>query len=112
VLQRPAMQAVEHVVLFDTSASQVGEHRQYGLSLLESFLKSLPGDDRVTVMAIDVQAVPMTSGGVSPADALASGVAALKLRFPAGSTNMAAGLNAALEHLTAGTPASVLYIGD
>ncbi len=112
--QQPAATQVDHVILFDTSASQVGEHRQYGLAVVENFLKSLPADDRVTLYAVDVAAVRMSDSHVSPAKALSNGVASLRSRFPAGSTNMVAGLTSALDQLSGQQTAlgSVLYIGD
>ncbi|MBX3440417.1 MAG: hypothetical protein KF861_23205, partial [Planctomycetaceae bacterium] len=111
-LQAPAAGQLEHVVLFDTSASQVGEHRQYGLQFLESYLKSLPAADRVALFAVDVDAVSLTQGAVAPAKALTSGMPALQSRFPAGSTNMMVALQAAIKQLSGRVPASVLYIGD
>ncbi len=103
---------VQHVVLFDTSASQIGEHRAHALTVVEAFLQSLPAGDRVALFALDVQAVPMTEGTVTAKTALTSGLTALRSRFPAGSTDISAGLKAALAQLDAQSAASVLYIGD
>ncbi len=113
-LRQASAKQVDHVILFDTSASQVGEHRQYGLSVVENFLKSLPAGDRVTLFAVDVAAVRMSDRHVSPANALSAGVAALKSRFPAGSTNMVVALTSALDQLSGQqtAPGSVLYVGD
>ncbi|MCA9025869.1 MAG: VWA domain-containing protein [Planctomycetaceae bacterium] len=111
VPQTPIAQ-VEHVILFDTSASQIGEHRAHALTVVEAFLKSLPADDRVALYALDVQAVPLTEGFVSVSTTLDSGWSALKARFPAGSTDMAAGLTAAISLLDTSSAGSVLYIGD
>ncbi|MGE3999337.1 MAG: hypothetical protein AB7I48_03910, partial [Planctomycetaceae bacterium] len=111
-LLRPAAAQVDHVILFDTSASQVGEHRQHALAVVDGFLKALPAGDRVSLFAVDVEAVPMTDGSVAPAAALSKGMPVLRSRFPAGSTNIVAALNAALERLSAGTSESILYIGD
>src|SRR5690606_28593328 len=47
--------AVRHlVILVDTSASQVGEHRRQTLEVVESLLSLLPAEDRVTLFAVDV----------------------------------------------------------
>ena len=111
-LSQPSSAPVEHVVLFDTSASQIGEHRTHALTVLEVFLQSLPSSDRVALFALDVQAVPMTEGGVSAEVALSKGLDALKNRFPAGSTDMATGLSSALQQFGTSGNGSVLYIGD
>ena len=101
-----------HVVLMDTSASQVGAHRTHAIAVLDSFLKSLPESDRVTVFAVDVTAVQLTKTGVSPADAHRLALLALKSRLPAGSTDMLAGLRAAQEILNASKSAAITYLGD
>ena len=50
-----------HVVLIDTSASQFGEHRTQSFALLQAFLRGLPSDDRVSLFAVDVQALRLTA---------------------------------------------------
>ncbi|MFO0917830.1 MAG: hypothetical protein U0872_05880 [Planctomycetaceae bacterium] len=51
----------EHVILVDTSASQVGEHRLHAQRVVEGLLSGLPREDRVRLFAIDVQAEPLTA---------------------------------------------------
>lgn len=104
--------AHHHVVLVDTSASQVGEYRRQALEVLDSLLASLPAVDRVSVMALDVGVAPLTTGFQTPADARTHVKTALQQRFPAGATNLLAGLQAAQTQLPADQDASIIYLGD
>jgi len=102
----------DHVVLIDTSASQVGEFRAQGFNVLRELLTALPANDRVAVYAVDLMAEPVTKGLVSPRDALATAMPQLEQRFPAGSTDMIAAIRTALEILKAPRQTSIVYIGD
>lgn len=92
-LTTPA-QPHDHVVLVDTSASQVGEYRRQTLAVVDSLLTSLPATDRVAVVAIDLASTPLTTGWMEPAAAKALALPALQQRFPAGATNLLAALTA------------------
>lgn len=103
------------VVLFDTSASQTGEYRTTALAALRSCLNELNAQDRVQVMAVDLQARPLNAE-LAPADSrdVAQALQALEAQSPLGSTDMQAALNAAAQTL-ASSPANervVLYLGD
>ena len=63
--QAPAA-ARDIVVLFNTSASQVGQDRAKAFDGLKSFLASLPAGDRVRLIAVDLNAIPLTEGFVAP----------------------------------------------
>ncbi len=103
----------QHVVMIDTSASQVGEHRQQAFAVLESFLAALPDQDRVHLIAVDVTAKSMHEGFVTPQGGpIQTALTALKQRAPLGATNLLRGLHAALESLGNDNPGSVVYIGD
>lgn len=104
--------SVDHVVLIDTSASQVGEHRKMGLQALTSFLQNLPEGHRATVVAVDITAVPMMDGFATAQKASETALSRLNERFPAGSTNMGAGLKAASELLKSSQNGSITFIGD
>ena len=103
----------DHVLLCDTSASQVGEHRRQALAVAKAFLESLPADHRVAIYAVDLQTHPLSDGFV-PAQGADSALAMEKLnrRLPLGATNLALALNRALEDLEDGPATSILYIGD
>ncbi|MCA9088707.1 MAG: VWA domain-containing protein [Planctomycetaceae bacterium] len=103
---------MSYVVLMDTSASQVGEHREQAFLVLEAFLKALPKQDRVAVVAVDVQTVAMTNGLQSPEVALEAALPALDARFPAGSSDLLAGIKAAQALLAQQQHAGIVYIGD
>lgn len=109
---RRAAESRQHVVLIDTSASQVGAHRKHGLEVLESFLSALPASDRVTVFAVDVKPVRISDSQVSPQAALKAAMPVLNGRVPAGSTDMLAGLMAAQSELPTSASASITYLGD
>ena len=105
--------ARDHVILIDTSASQVGEHRQHGLAVLTSMLTSLPETDRVRLFAVDVQAESLDEGFNSPrSDAVRASLDSLQSRVPLGATNMRAVLESALRAAPADRPTDITYIGD
>lgn len=110
----PAITMIRHhVVLIDTSASQFGEHRIQGQSLLQAFLRALPSGDQVCIHAVDVQATPLTKGFVAPdSDAIREAVTALQERAPLGATNFQTALDAATAAMPKEVVGSVLYIGD
>lgn len=103
----------DHVLLFDTSASQVGEHRRQALAVAKTFLDSLPADHRVAIYAVDLQTQPLTESFV-PVRGAESALAIQKLhrRLPLGATNLGQALNRAIESLNDGATSSILYIGD
>jgi hypothetical protein len=91
-----AHHASDVVVLFDTSASQVGKFREQGLAALETMLSKLGADDRVHLIALDIDAVPITRAFGTPAShTIKDGLAQLRRRVPLGATDMIAGLEAA-----------------
>ena len=110
----PAVKTTRHhVVLMDTSASQFGEHRVQGFKLLQAFLRGLPSDDRVSLFAVDVQAVRLTPEFVpANSDAVRAAIATLQQRAPLGATNFQTAVDAAVGVLPSGQAATVLYIGD
>ena len=82
-----AAAARDVVVLFNTSAGQTGDYRAKGIEALKSLLAALPASDHVQLMAVDLNAVPLTKNFVAPAskemaDALAALAARPRLRAP------------------------------
>lgn len=105
--------AHDHIIFFDTSASQVGAHRQHGLAVLDALLRSLPVDARVRLYSIDVGAEPLTSEfAAAKSDIVRDGRAALDGRIPLGATNMEAVARTALAAKDAEHTCSIIYIGD
>ncbi len=100
------------VILMDTSASQVGQHREHGLQVLDSLLSSLPANLPVSLFAVDIQAIPLTKPNVTPQVVRETALPKLRQRFPAGSTDMRLALTSALGPLEGSQTAAVIYIGD
>jgi tetratricopeptide (TPR) repeat protein len=107
--------ASDVVVLFDTSASQTGQYRADALASLKALLAGLKAEDRVQLIAVDVNTVPMTEGFVKPAgNEIAAALQKLEQRVPLGATDMEKALQSAAGAFDAeGTrPKAAVYIGD
>lgn len=103
----------KHVVLIDTSASQTGVHRTQALSVLKSFLATLPKTESVRLFAVDLKAASLNKGFASPnGSEVAAAMKSLRLRFPAGATDMQVALSTALSALKDVKNGSIVYIGD
>jgi len=101
------------VILFDTSASQAGPYRADALTALNSMLKSLSPNDRVMLMAVDMNAVPMTAKFANPGSPeMQAALAKLQQRAPLGATDMETGLRSALATIDGTAPATIVYMGD
>jgi len=103
------------VVLFDTSASQTGQFREAALGALSAALDQLNPKDRVQLLAVDLDAVPMSEGFVAPAgEEMAAAMEKLDRRAPLGATDLAAGLDAALDAFPSGSenPRALIYLGE
>ena len=110
-------EAFDHdvVVLFDTSASQTGAYRDDALTALKTLLGQLGKSDRVKLMAVDLDAVPMTKDFVAPdSQEMKDGLAKLEGRAPLGSTDMRNAMKGAADGFAGAPtrPRSVIYIGD
>ncbi len=106
------------VVLFDTSASQVGEARARGSeSTADASCRCVQGVARscIYLAAVDVAVVPLTSTFVSPKSSeLQEALDKLVRRVPLGATDLPPALeHAAGVYSSSGTNAkAVVYIGD
>lgn len=108
----PPAASRQHLILVDTSASQVGEHRQQALAVLASLLKSFPDGDVVRLFAVDLRAEPLDQAfNEAHSTAVAASIDALKFRVPLGATNMEGVLRTAMEAAT-DQPTDIIYIGD
>jgi len=100
------------IVLFSTSASQTGEFRAKALDALKGVLAGLAPGDRVQLMAVDLDAVPLTSAFVAPAgDEMTEALAALEARVPLGASDMAKAVEAVVR-AESKNPKAVVYLGD
>jgi hypothetical protein len=62
----PTAVAYDVVVLMDTSASQTGPYRTKALAALDALLAGLGPKDQVKLIAVDLNAIPMTEVFVAP----------------------------------------------
>ena len=65
-MARPAAKPRDVVILFDTSASQMGQYRDKALAALDTTLAALAPTDRVRLFAVDLNAIPLTEKFVTP----------------------------------------------
>ena len=103
------------VLLLDTSASQTGPYRAEALAALEATLANLTAQDRVHLVAVDVNAIAMTETFVaSDGPAMSEALKGLKAREPLGATDMKKALTAAADSYVGDTGGAraVIYIGD
>lgn len=108
----------EVVLLFDTSASQVGPVRREQFAALKSAIAQLPKGTQVQLFSIDLEPVPYTNNflDVGSAD-FQKAIAQLESKsVPLGSTNLEKGIgavfNAFADQNTENVQRTVLYIGD
>jgi hypothetical protein len=110
----PAAPAHDVVVLFDTSATQIDEYRARGLAALSTLLAGLAPNDRVQLLAVDNNAIPMTPGFVAAGSAeMNAAVAKLQGRVPLGASDMDKSLSAAAAAFSGApvNPRAAVYIG-
>ncbi len=102
------------VLLIDTSASQIGDHRVNATRAVTSLLDKARDDDRYLVAASDIACTPLSTTFVTAGSAGSrSAVAALEARTPLGSTDMVAVLEGAAELFEASpAPRAIVYVGD
>ncbi|HEX3600008.1 MAG TPA: hypothetical protein VHU84_07680 [Lacipirellulaceae bacterium] len=103
------------VILFDTSASQIGVYRDAALSALDSCLQKLSPQDRVQVFAVDLEARPMTKSFVTADSSdLKAAVEALRKESPLGSTDLENVLRTASSKFDKDRTENrvIFYIGD
>ncbi len=103
------------VVMVDTSASQTGLYRDDSFAALRSMLDNLGQNDRVKLVAVDIDAIALTDKFVTADSAeMKAALAKLSARTPLGSTDMVKALSSAVSNFSDSTNASraVVYIGD
>jgi hypothetical protein len=103
------------IVFVDTSASQTGAYKRDSIELLRGLVRNLSGDDRVRIFAVDLEAVGLYRGFVSPLDdKVQVAIENLKNRVALGSTDMQSMVETAIEGFEAdgSRNRNVIYIGD
>ena len=105
----------EVVILVSTAASQTGDFRAKSLDTLKATLKRLSPQDRVKLVAFDLDAVPLTQGFAAPGSPeMDKAVGALELRAPLGSCDIEKALDATVKSFSGDskTPRAANFIGD
>jgi hypothetical protein len=106
------------VVLVDTSASQVGLHKQRSLETLAGMLEKAGSLDRYCPAAADVSCVPLVEGFAPNGDKrIVAALTELDRRTPLGSTDLLEAIDGALAVFDAAGPEpkasnAIVYIGD
>ncbi|MEZ6123864.1 MAG: hypothetical protein R3C49_11885 [Planctomycetaceae bacterium] len=102
-----------HVILVDTSASQVGHVRESSLKLVSEVISRLPAHHLVRILTVDSTCETLTDGFASAASReMNDAVHQLSLRTPLGATSLEPALRQVLKDTDSKTPTSVVYIGD
>ncbi len=116
VVQGPAAaaQPTDTLVLFDTSASQNGQHRTAALAALNAMLSAQGTNDRVMLMATDLKTVALTNKFVEAGSRpMQQAVAKLNRRVPLGSSDLGAALTAAAASFPEDNRRrAIVYVGD
>ncbi|NBV47062.1 MAG: hypothetical protein EBR86_15865, partial [Planctomycetia bacterium] len=107
-------EAAQIMVLFDTSASQSGSHRQNALVALDALVSKCRPTDRVFLAAADVACVPLSKRFDAPGgEDLRAARQGLAERTPLGSTDVVAILEEAMKLFAPGAAQrTIVYIGD
>jgi hypothetical protein len=103
------------VIVFNTSASQTGAYRETALSAVEACITKLHPQDRVQLMAADLDARPITDKFLPAGNAeLRAALDSLRRESPLGATDIDNVLRTALKRFDPQRPEGrvVLYIGD
>ena len=78
----------EVVIVVSTAASQTGDFRAKSLDTLKATIKRLAPQDRVKLVAFDLDAAPLTQGFIAPnGPEMEQALHALDMRTPLGSRN-------------------------
>jgi hypothetical protein len=103
-----------HILLVDTSASQVGVVRDAGIKLVTELAEQLSATDQIQLLAMDTSCQSLTNGFVTPISAeFAHAVKRLGLRTPLGATNLRTAMSFVLEQVDGSNiPTSLLWVGD
>ena len=110
---RSAGSVRNYVMLVDTSASQAGQHRRQVLRVIDGFLSRLHAEDRIHLLAVDVEQTDLTDGFVSPrSEEFQFALRKLRQRVPLGATCLLPALEAASKEIAGVRPHAIVYLGD
>ena len=107
--------ATDVIICIDTSASQNGPYKRDSIAIVKQILRNLSADDRVKIMAVDIDPVALTEDFVAVSGAgVNSALKTLNQRVPLGTTDLDAMLNqvATLFPSQSQRNKNVIYVGD
>jgi hypothetical protein len=107
--------ASDIVIYIDTSASQTGVFKADSITTLEAMLQKLSKDDRVKLVAIDVDPVELSDGFVSvDSESIKVAIEKLRQRVPLGTTDLGAMIEHAARQFESPQEKNrnAVYIGD
>ena len=105
----------EVVILVSTAAGQTGDYRAKSLDTLKATLKRLSPQDRVKLVAFDLDAAPLTQGFVAPGSPeMDKAIGALNCARRLGSCDVEKALDATVKSFTGDSkmPRAAVFIGD
>ncbi len=111
----PELESCRVVVLMDTSASQTGKYRDKALEALDALVEQLPKGAQVQLVAVDLDAVELSSGFVSPGSPQwKQALQKLRKRAPLGTTDLPLAVQKGVQLLQqqGKLPGRIVYIGD
>src|SRR6476619_1606436 len=103
------------VIVFNTAASQTGPYRETALAALEACISKLHPQDRVQLLAADLEARPITDKFIAAnSDELRTALEKLHRESPLGATDIDNVLRAAASRFEKDRPEGrvLLYVGD
>lgn len=117
VTMRPARlktQSIDHhIIVVDTSASQVGTVREASLNMVSRLMTELPKTSSVRLLTVDMECSELTPGFVRVGSQQAvAAVQQLRRTTPLGATRLQTALQTISQMADGKLPVSVLYIGD
>ena len=107
--------ASDVVICVDTSASQSGPYKRGSVAIVKQLLRNLSAEDRVKILAVDIDPVALTKDFVSPnASSVGAAMEQLEKRVPLGTTDLEAMLNqtATLFPNESQRNKNIIYVGD
>nr|ABX10569.1 hypothetical secreted protein [uncultured planctomycete 5H12] len=107
--------ASDIVIFVDTSASQTGVFKKDSIATLKHLMTGLTRDDRVKLVAMDIDPVDLTNGFVRvDSPEIANALAKLENRVALGSTDIGAMVDSTVNQFTNDSKRNrnVIYIGD
>ncbi|MEP3478893.1 MAG: hypothetical protein ABJZ55_06575 [Fuerstiella sp.] len=103
----------QHIIVVDTSASQVGTVREASLNMVSRLMTELPVTSTMRLLTVDMECSELTAGFVRVGSKEAvDAVRQLRRMTPLGATRLQTALRTVSRMADGKRPVSVLYIGD